>query len=55
MDAFAEDGFEVMNASVQNVSDTTIHEDDDEIVAMIKELLETRIRPAVQEVLVWMT
>ena len=26
-----------------------IHEDDDEVVAMIKELLETRIRPAVQE------
>jgi hypothetical protein len=32
------------------VSDTTILEEDDEIVAMIKELLETRIRPAVQEV-----
>ena len=32
------------------VSDTTIHDDDDEVVAMIKELLETRIRPAVQEV-----
>ena len=31
------------------VSDTTILDDDDEIVAMIKELLETRIRPAVQE------
>jgi hypothetical protein len=30
------------------VSDTTIHEDDNEVVAMIKELLETRIRPAVQ-------
>jgi Fe-S cluster biogenesis protein NfuA len=30
-------------------SDTAIHEDDDEVVAMIKELLETRIRPAVQE------
>lgn len=28
---------------------TLIHEDDDEVVAMIKELLETRIRPAVQE------
>ena len=27
----------------------TINEDDDEVVAMIKELLETRIRPAVQE------
>lgn len=31
------------------ITDTTILEDDDEIVAMIKELLETRIRPAVQE------
>jgi len=31
------------------VTDTTIFDDDDEVVAMIKELLETRIRPAVQE------
>lgn len=31
------------------VTDTTILDTDDEIVAMIKELLETRIRPAVQE------
>jgi Fe-S cluster biogenesis protein NfuA len=30
-------------------SDTAIDEDDDETVAMIKELLETRIRPAVQD------
>lgn len=30
-------------------SDTAITEEDDEVVAMIKELLETRIRPAVQE------
>ncbi|KAL2621615.1 hypothetical protein R1flu_001820 [Riccia fluitans] len=30
-------------------TDTAINEDDDEIVAMIKELLETRIRPAVQD------
>lgn len=29
--------------------DTVITEEDDEVVAMIKELLETRIRPAVQE------
>lgn len=29
--------------------DTAIQEDDSEIVAMIKELLETRIRPAVQD------
>lgn len=30
-------------------ADMTINEDDSEVVAMIKELLETRIRPAVQE------
>jgi len=30
-------------------SDTAITEDDDEIVSLIKELIETRIRPAVQE------
>lgn len=34
---------------VPEITDTTILEDDDEVVAMIKELLETRIRPAVQE------
>lgn len=31
------------------ITDTTIFEDDDEVVALIKELLEQRIRPAVQE------
>lgn len=31
------------------ISDTTILDTDDEVVAMIKELLETRIRPAVQD------
>ena len=31
------------------ITDTTILDTDDEVVAMIKELLETRIRPAVQE------
>lgn len=36
-------------SEVAEVTDTTIFEDDDEVVAMIKELLETRIRPAVQE------
>ena len=30
-------------------SDTAINDDDSEVVAMIKELLETRIRPAVME------
>jgi len=33
----------------QPASDTAIADDDDETVAMIKELLETRIRPTVQE------
>jgi len=31
------------------ITDTTIFDDDDEVVALIKELLEQRIRPAVQE------
>jgi len=35
--------------STPEVTDTTILEDDDEIVAMIKEILEVKIRPAVQE------
>lgn len=30
-------------------SDTAIHEGDSEIVAAIKELIETRIRPVVQD------
>lgn len=30
-------------------SDTAISADDDEVVAMIKELLDTRIRPAVRD------
>lgn len=36
-------------SKVAIVTDTTILDDDDEVVAMIKELLESRIRPAVQE------
>ncbi|KAJ4954107.1 hypothetical protein NE237_030939 [Protea cynaroides] len=38
-----------LDSSVAASMDTAIHEDDSETVAMIKELLETRIRPAVQE------
>ncbi|CAM6085108.1 unnamed protein product [Calypogeia fissa] len=37
------------DSQVKAASDTAINEDDDETVAMIKELLETRIRPAVQD------
>ena len=43
MDCFNEGVLVVDDTPV--VSDTTILDDDDEIVAMIKELLETRIRP----------
>lgn len=35
--------------SAGELDDNAIHDDDDEVVAMIKELLETRIRPAVAE------
>lgn len=39
----------ITDASSTEKSDTAINEDDSEVVAMIKELLETRIRPAVME------
>lgn len=39
----------LLDADTQAASDTAIHDDDSEVVAMIKELLETRIRPSVQE------
>ncbi|CAK9149231.1 unnamed protein product [Ilex paraguariensis] len=38
-----------MDSNAAAAMDTAIHEDDSETVAMIKELLETRIRPAVQD------
>ncbi|KAG2624750.1 nifU-like protein 4, mitochondrial [Panicum virgatum] len=38
-----------LDSNAAAAMDTAIHEDDSEIVAMIKELLETRIRPAVQD------
>ncbi|XP_060521803.1 NFU1 iron-sulfur cluster scaffold homolog, mitochondrial-like [Cylas formicarius] len=47
MDFFAS-GLPVLSEGKPN-SDTQIHEDDDETVQMIKELLDTRIRPTVQE------
>ncbi|KAG7209546.1 hypothetical protein KM043_015626 [Ampulex compressa] len=47
MDFFAT-GLPVLNEA-QPASDTQINEEDDEIVQMIKELLDTRIRPTVQE------
>jgi len=48
MDFFAS-GLPVINESAQKPSDTEIGEDDDETVQMIKELLDSRIRPTVQE------
>ena len=48
MDFFSQDAYEVMTDEPPP-SDTAISDDDDEIVAMIKELLETRIRPSVQD------
>ncbi|TVU17530.1 hypothetical protein EJB05_33572 [Eragrostis curvula] len=38
-----------LDSNTAAAMDTAINEDDSEIVAMIKELLETRIRPAVQD------
>ncbi|KAJ8932405.1 hypothetical protein NQ314_014662 [Rhamnusium bicolor] len=47
MDFFAS-GLPILNEATPN-TDTQINEDDDETVQMIKELLDTRIRPTVQE------
>jgi Fe-S cluster biogenesis protein NfuA len=48
MDFFAS-GLPVVSADVQTTGDTEILDEDDDTVAMIKELLDTRIRPTVQE------
>nr|XP_022916551.1 NFU1 iron-sulfur cluster scaffold homolog, mitochondrial-like [Onthophagus taurus] len=47
MDFFAS-GLPILKEGIPN-TDTQINEEDDEIVIMIKELLDTRIRPTVQE------
>lgn len=39
----------IINTDNQSQSDTTITDEDDEVISLIKELIETRIRPAVQE------
>lgn len=49
MDFYASGQDVVTDADVLAASDTAISPDDTEVVAMIKELLETRIRPAVAE------
>ena len=46
MDHFAANNPVILGAAT--AVDTEIYDDDDEVVALIKELLETRIRPAVQ-------
>jgi Fe-S cluster biogenesis protein NfuA len=48
MDFFAS-GLPLVNENAKPSVDTEILEDDDDTVAMIKELLDTRIRPTVQE------
>ncbi|XP_036320094.1 NFU1 iron-sulfur cluster scaffold homolog, mitochondrial-like, partial [Rhagoletis pomonella] len=47
MDFFAS-GLPILNETKPN-SDTQIEDDDDDVVMMIKELLDSRIRPTVQE------
>ncbi|XP_069555897.1 NFU1 iron-sulfur cluster scaffold homolog, mitochondrial isoform X1 [Brachyistius frenatus] len=48
MDFFTS-GLPVVNEDSKPSADTAPSDDDDEVVAMIKELLDTRIRPTVQE------
>lgn len=47
MDFFSS-GLPIVNEDAKPSTDTEIYEDDDDTVAMIKELLDTRIRPTVQ-------
>lgn len=49
MDFFSSGEPLFLDSKAAAAMDTAIHEDDSETVAMIKELLETRIRPAVQD------
>lgn len=48
MDFFTS-GLPIVNEDSKPSADTAPSDDDDEVVAMIKELLDTRIRPTVQE------
>ncbi|KAK6933532.1 NIF system FeS cluster assembly, NifU, C-terminal [Dillenia turbinata] len=49
MDFYSSGNLLFLDSNAAAAMDTAIHEDDSETVAMIKELLETRIRPAVQD------
>ena len=46
---FFNSGLPVVNADIETLRTTEVYDDDDDTVAMIKELLDTRIRPTVQE------
>jgi len=46
---FFNSGLPVVHASMEASGSTEVYDDDDDTVAMIKELLDTRIRPTVQE------
>jgi len=46
---FFNSGLPIINADIETLGATEIYDDDDDTVAMIKELLDTRIRPTVQE------
>merc|ERR1711941_92243 len=46
---FFHSGLPIVNEDAVTSSDTEIYDDDSDTVAMIKELLDTRIRPTVQE------
>merc|ERR1711879_331521 len=48
MDFFSS-GLPVVNADIETLTTTEVYDDDDDTVAMIQELLDTRIRPTVQE------
>ena len=45
---FMASGLPIVNEDAKPSTDTEIYDDDDDTVAMIKELLDTRIRPTVQ-------
>lgn len=47
MDFFSDDQLPILDDTGTWESDTAIHEDDSEVVVMIKELLETRVKPFV--------
>merc|ERR1712066_618290 len=49
MGDFFSSGLPVVNADIETLTTTEVYDDDDDTVAMIKELLDSRIRPTVQE------